>query len=314
MVSHMQGHMLVGVSGDEYEMEMASQETSSLLKNSEDTPLYDGKSKKGNHKLILLALTGLLVCFVVATIVLAALLGYHIANEEDCLNSCTTSSCLEASSFLMQGLDTSADPCEDFYKYSCGNWEATNVIPEGFGRYSTFSELGTSNSIALMKALEEPVPEGDDGAVSKARYMYARCMDVDTLDNRGAEPLQEMITLNGGWELVNVAESEPWSLESSLKREHYYGSDAFFGIDIQPDDFDSNVVIIKVLWLYVGMVCVCACVYMHVSVSVCVRAHALRVCGVCGHQKGIITCDAIIYFCYVVFSVGAHSTKQHLLF
>ena len=260
--------MLAGVSGDESEMEMTGQETSSLLKNNDNAPIY-GRKSKGNQKLLLLTLTGLLVCFVVATIVLAALLGHNLSNEEDeCLNACTTATCLEATSFLMQGLDTSVDPCEDFYKYSCGNWEATNVLPEGFGRYSTFHELGTSNSITLMKALEEPVPEGDDGAVSKARYMYARCMDVERLNTRGNEPLREVVVRTGGWELINVDGN--WNLEDDLYRDHFYGSDAFFSIYIQADDFDSNEVIVKVR---ICSVCVCVCVYVCVCVCVCVCVH-----------------------------------------
>ena len=271
----MQGRMLAGVPEDESDMEMASQEKSLLLKSSENTSIYGGKPKR-NHKVILLAMTGLLVCFVIATIALAAVLGHQIANEEDCLNACTSSTCLEATSYLIQGLDTSVDPCEDFYKYSCGNWEANNVLPEGFGRYGTFNELATGNSISLMKALEGAVAEGDDGAVSKARYMYARCMDVERLKARGAAPLKELVTKTGGWNLVNVSESQPgWSLESQLFLEHYYASDAFFSISVQPDDLNSNEVIIKVLCVCVCVrVSVCACICVCVCVCVCARTYA----------------------------------------
>lgn len=226
---------------------MGSQETSALLKGDEE-PTFS-KKRKGDHKLAILALAALLICFVIITIVLAVLLGARIADEENstkCGSTCTTSTCLEATSFLIQGLDQSVDPCEDFYKYSCGNWEANNVIPEGFGRYSTFNELGTSNSITLKKALEEPVPEGDDGSVSKARYMYTQCMDLDAINKRGAEPLIEIVKENGGWALIGVEETEPnWTLEDSLYREHYYGSDAIFSFSIEPDDFNSSKVVIK---------------------------------------------------------------------
>lgn len=240
-------------------MELEKQEKSNLLTEDETTPIYGDKKRKGDHKLLLLALTAALICFVIATIVLAVLLGIKEEENEstaDC-GACTTPTCLEATSFLMQGLDTSVAPCEDFYKYSCGNWEANNVIPEGFGRYSTFGELGTSNSITLKKALEEPVPEGDDGSVSKAKYMYKQCMDLEAISNRGAEPLREIVGLNGGWALINVSEAEPWSLENNLFMEHYYGSDAFFSFGLEADDFNSNEVVIKV---------------DYVSMSVCIES------------------------------------------
>lgn len=230
---------------DEDDMEMKGQETSSLLKSSEDT--YGGKRR--NHKSLILVLSAVLVFFIVASIVLAALFAYHVVKEEETTECdvCTTPTCLEATSFLLQGLDTRVDPCEDFYQYSCGNWEDNNVIPEGFGRYSTFGQLGTSNSITLKYALEEPVPEGDASAVSKAKLMYARCMDVDKLNSLGPDPLKEIVVRTGGWALINVSESLPkWSLEGNLSHEHYFGSDAFFSFGIEADDFNSSVVTIKV--------------------------------------------------------------------
>ena len=85
--------------------------------------------------------------------------------------------------------------------------------------------------------------------MSKARYMYAKCMDVETLNQRGPEPLQEIVTRTGGWSLINVNEiNPPWLIENpeNLEREHYYGGDSFFTFYIEADDFDSNVVVIKV--------------------------------------------------------------------
>ena len=263
------------------EMEMGSQETSALLKRDED-PTFS-KKRKGDHKLAILVLASLLICFVIITILLAVLLGVRVADEEDstkCGSTCTTSMCLEATSFLIQGLDQSVNPCEDFYKYSCGNWEANNVIPEGFGRYSTFNELGTSNSITLKKALEEPVPEGDDGSVSKARYMYTQCMDLNAINERGADPLREIVRENGGWELIGMEETEPnWTLEDSLYREHYYGSDAIFSFSIEPDDFNSSKVVIKVLCLSVFVLCEYVCV--HTCVSVCLSSCVCAYMCVC---------------------------------
>lgn len=250
-------------------MEMERQEKSSLLKEDETTPIYGQKYRKDNSKLLLLALTAALICFVIATIVLAVLLGMkedETSETTACSSACTSQTCLEATSFLMQGLNTSVSPCEDFYKYSCGNWEANNVIPEGFGRYSTFSELGTGNSITLKKALEVPVPEGDDGSVSKARYMYQRCMDLEAISSEGPQPLKNIIILNGGWALINQSEPQPWSLEDNLYLEHYYGSNAFFSFGLDADDFDSNKIIIKVL--RISMMLFLCCVHYLTGVFV----------------------------------------------
>lgn len=35
---------------------------------------------------------------------------------------CKTNQCLRASANLLQSMDKSVDPCEDFYQFTCGNW------------------------------------------------------------------------------------------------------------------------------------------------------------------------------------------------
>lgn len=35
---------------------------------------------------------------------------------------CETKDCLRAASNLQQSMDTTVSPCEDFYKFMCGNW------------------------------------------------------------------------------------------------------------------------------------------------------------------------------------------------
>ena len=39
-------------------------------------------------------------------------------------------------------MDTTADPCEDFYQFACGGYLEATVIPEDRSRTSMFSEVG----------------------------------------------------------------------------------------------------------------------------------------------------------------------------
>ena len=44
---------------------------------------------------------------------------------------CMTESCVTLAALVLDNMDQSINPCEDFYNFSCGGWEATNVVPEG---------------------------------------------------------------------------------------------------------------------------------------------------------------------------------------
>jgi len=89
-------------------------------------------------------------------------------------------------------MDTSVDPCTDFYKYACGNWAKQYPIPADSPWSGQGYNLDQYNRqvlhIILDKAAAANAPEGSN--TQKVGDFYATCLDEAATDAKGLAPYQ----------------------------------------------------------------------------------------------------------------------------
>src|SRR5690348_5610099 len=75
-------------------------------------------------------------------------------------------------------MDTSADPCADFYAYSCGGWLKNNPIPVDQTSWSVYSKLQDETRLVLRDILGSAAsPSASRSPVTqKIGDYYAACM------------------------------------------------------------------------------------------------------------------------------------------
>ena len=89
-------------------------------------------------------------------------------------------------------MDRTVDPCVDFFRYSCGGWNAKNPIPPDQSRWDVYGKLGDDNAQYLWGLLEDasrPLP-GRDASTQKIGDYFATCMDETALAKAGLSPLK----------------------------------------------------------------------------------------------------------------------------
>src|SRR5215467_14240772 len=92
----------------------------------------------------------------------------------------------------VNALDRSADPCVDFYQFSCGGWIKNNPLPADQSTWSVYGKLQEQNQFILQQVLENASRESATrGPVQqKIGDYYAACMDDSAIQAAGIKPLQ----------------------------------------------------------------------------------------------------------------------------
>src|ERR1700733_9341718 len=87
-------------------------------------------------------------------------------------------------------LDRSADPCVDFYKFSCGGWLKNNPIPADQSGWSVYAKLGNENQQFLWGILEADAKAKNRTPVQQKEGDYfASCMNTAAIDALGMKPV-----------------------------------------------------------------------------------------------------------------------------
>ncbi len=135
-------------------------------------------------------------------------------------------------------IDSSIDPCENFYRFSCNGWFKRNPLPPDQVAYGRFTELYELNRRHLKETLEAASTVKPERTANEQKIgdEYASCMDTATIHKLGIKPLQP--------ELDRIAALKSGNeLPALLGHLHRIGVNAFFEMRSTQDFADASKVI-----------------------------------------------------------------------
>ncbi|NXQ97662.1 NEP protein, partial [Sagittarius serpentarius] len=163
---------------------------------------------------------------------------------------CKTSDCIKSAARILENMDTTAEPCNDFYQYACGGWLKRNVIPETSSRYSNFDILRDELEVVLKDVLDTP-SSSDITAVQKAKTLYRSCINETTIDSRGGRPLISLLPDVSDWPVATTnwdsSYGTAWTAETAIAQlNSKYGKKVLINFFVGTDDKNSSAHIIHI--------------------------------------------------------------------
>ena len=151
----------------------------------------------------------------------------------------TPKAMIGAHGFELAGMDTTAKPCDDFYRFAVGKWRQNNPLKPEYSRFGRFEEVAERNRGVLRQILEEDAAmsaTAPGSAQQKLGDYYAACMNESAIDLAGLTPIQP--------ELDRIsAITDRSGLMTELGRLHALGYAPLFRLGNENDYHNSKMVI-----------------------------------------------------------------------
>ena len=217
------------------------------------TITFSVKRWRFNRVLACVCVLLLAACVVFAVLyVLEARKGKESDHNESKNPTCYTAECLQIASQLTRNMNTSIDPCMDFYHFACDGWLQRNPIPPSENTMISFQKLSTVINGKLRSILEAEDGSSGDDIVTKMGVYYKSCFYQDDKNDLSKSDLQGLISRLGSWSMLNSTwNSTTWNMTQSLLEMQRYLplTSPLFSVEVQVNPRVSTRYIIQVLQL-----------------------------------------------------------------
>lgn len=90
---------------------------------------------------------------------------------------CLTPGCVHAASKMLEQMDQSIEPCDDFYSFACGQFAEDTIIPDDKVSVNAFSVISDKLQEQLRTIITAPVEDDEIEPFKMVKKLYMACMN-----------------------------------------------------------------------------------------------------------------------------------------
>ncbi|GIY66957.1 membrane metallo-endopeptidase-like 1 [Caerostris extrusa] len=119
--------------------------------------------------------------------------------------NCDSEECVLAAARIIQLMDRSVDPCENFFNFSCGNFHHQHVLPEGNNIFNSLGVYLEQLDLDIKSIIEEPNYGNDSESLLKTKQVYQSCMELERNEETSVKHLRDVLSNMGigEWPLLD---------------------------------------------------------------------------------------------------------------
>ena len=163
---------------------------------------------------------------------------------------CLTPGCVKAAANILEIIDVTQDPCNDFYDFACGKFLKETVIPDYDTSTGTFDFLEEKLNERLRNLFESKGKVGEPEIFKSVRNLYSSCMDQDTIEKMAKDSLLKFVEELGGWPVLLGdswnGENFDWQKLSVAAYRKGMLINPIISLEISPNAIDSTKRIVEI--------------------------------------------------------------------
>ncbi|XP_046742992.1 neprilysin-2 isoform X2 [Diprion similis] len=129
-------------------------------------------------------------------------------DDENEIMICFSPECVHTASKVLENMNPEVEPCDNFYEFACGGFEASTIIPDDKTSVNTFSVISDKLQEQLRASIEEPIRDDEPKPFRLVKNLYKACMNKTAIEKVGLKPLHRILKQLGGWPVI---EKDNWN-------------------------------------------------------------------------------------------------------